>query len=166
MYLTLGTVFNTESGDLFVRVLEGLRTLPVRILATVGRNIDPASIPVVADNIRIERYIPQSAVLPHCDLVVNHAGSGSVIGALAHGIPVIALPMGADQELNAQRLTVLDAGVTLDPIAVSPDELREAARAVLTSEPLLAGARRLRDEIAEMPSLASIITDLEDLMRI
>ncbi|MCQ4117832.1 hypothetical protein [Rhodococcus tibetensis] len=54
VYLTLGTVFNTESGDLFIRVLEGLRRLPVRVLATVGMNIDPASIPVVADNVRIE----------------------------------------------------------------------------------------------------------------
>lgn len=164
VYFTLGTVFNTESGDLFARVLEGLRTLPVRVLATVGRNIDPATIPVVANNIRIEQFTPQSVVLPHCDLVVNHAGSGSVIGALAHGVPVIALPMGADQELNAQRLTALDAGIALNPITMSPDELREAARTALASETLRGGAQRVRNEIAELPCPASITTDLENLM--
>lgn len=149
---------------MLTRVLQGLRILPVRVLATVGRNIDPATIPVVANNIRIERYVPQSALLRHCDLVVNHAGSGSVIGALTQGVPVIALPMGADQELNAQRLTALGAGATLDPITLSPDELRVAVRAALASESLQAGAQCVRAEIAAMPCPASITTCLEDLM--
>ncbi len=165
VYLTLGTVFNTESGDLFTRVLEGLRDLPVRVLATVGSNIDPASIPVTAaDNIRIERYVPQAAVLRHCDVVVNHAGSGSVMGALAHGVPVIALPMGADQELNAERLTALDAGIALDTIAASSDEIRDAVLTVLDSESLRAGAQRVRDEIAAMPCPESITTELKNLV--
>jgi UDP:flavonoid glycosyltransferase YjiC (YdhE family) len=43
IYFTLGTVFNHESGDLFARVLAGLRELPVNLLVTVGREIDPAS---------------------------------------------------------------------------------------------------------------------------
>lgn len=164
VYLTLGTVFNTESGDLFARVLDGVRTLPVRVLATVGSNVDPASIPVTADNVRIERYVPQAAVLPHCDLVVNHGGSGSVIGALAHGIPVITLPMGADQELNAERLQSVGAGIALDPITVTPDEIRLAAGTACASESLRAGARRVRDEIADMPGAATIISDVENLM--
>ncbi|MDI9938597.1 glycosyltransferase [Rhodococcus opacus] len=164
VYLTLGTIFNTESGDLFIRVLEGLRKLPVRVLATVGVNIDPASIPVIADNVRIERFVPQSAVLPHCDLVVNHAGSGSVIGALAHGIPVIALPMGADQELNAERLTALSAGITLDPLTVTSAEVHGSALRTLASDSLRTGAKRVRDEIEKMPSPASIVADLELLM--
>ncbi|WP_231914383.1 glycosyltransferase [Rhodococcus sp. LB1] len=164
VYLTLGTIFNIESGDLFLRVLEGLRRLPVRILVTVGVNIDPASIPIVADNVRIERFVPQSAVLPFCDLVVNHAGSGSVIGALAQGVPVIALPMGADQELNAGRLTALKAGITLDPITVTAGEIHGTALSILTSDSLRVGAQRMREEINEMPPPASVVEDLEALM--
>ncbi|MDV6286901.1 glycosyltransferase [Rhodococcus jostii] len=164
VYLTLGTIFNTESGDLFLRVLEGLRRLPVRVLATVGVNIDPASISVVADNVRIERFVPQSAVLPHCDLVVNHAGSGSVIGALARGVPVIALPLGADQELNAERLTALEAGITLDPITLTSDEIHGSALSTLASDSLRVGAQRVREEINEMRSPAAIVAELECLM--
>ena len=140
VYVTLGTIFNTESGDLFVRVLQGLRDLPVRVLATVGQAIDPASIPVAADNIRIEHFVPQAAVLEHCDLVVNHAGSGSVLGALANGVPLITLPMGADQELNAERLTQLGAGITLDPITVSSADICEATNAALVS--MICGLRQ------------------------
>ena len=109
-----GRFFNTESGDLFVRVLQGLRDLPVRVLATGGPGHRPSKVflspPTTS---RIEHFVPQAAVLEHCDLVVNHAGSGSVLGALANGVPLITLPMGADQELNAERLTQLGAGITL-----------------------------------------------------
>lgn len=157
VYVTLGTIFNTESGDLFIRVLQGLRTLPIRVLATVGPALDPASIPVLADNIRIERFVPQAAILEHCDLVVNHGGSGSVLGALANGVPLITLPMGADQELNAERLTELGAGITLDPLTVSSADIYETTRTALTSNNLRAAAQRLRNENLDRPSISEIL---------
>ena len=65
MYFTLGTVFNVESGDLFERVLAGLRELPINVIATVGREIDPAEFGPQPANIQIAQYISQSVVLPH-----------------------------------------------------------------------------------------------------
>lgn len=157
VYVTLGTIFNTESGDLFIRVLQGLRPLPVRVLATVGPAIDPARILVTADNIRIERFVPQAAVLEHCDLVINHAGSGSVLGAVAQGIPLITLPMGADQELNAERLTELGAGITLDPITVTSADIRETTRTALASKNLYAAAQRLQRENHDLPPVSAVL---------
>ncbi len=87
----------------------------------------------------------------HCDLVVNHAGSGNIVGALAHGVPVVAIPMREDQELNAERLDNLNAGITLHPITLTPDEVRPAAIGALGSEMLLVGAQRVRTEIEELP---------------
>jgi UDP:flavonoid glycosyltransferase YjiC (YdhE family) len=83
VYFTLGTVFNTESGDLFSRVLTGLRELPANIVVTVGKHIDPAEFGPQLPHIRIERFIPQASLLPSCDLVVSHGGSGGVLGARA-----------------------------------------------------------------------------------
>ncbi len=103
VYATLGTVFNLESGDLFARMLAGLCDLPLTLLVTVGQEIDPAEFGPQPGNVHIERYLPQSSVLPHCSLVVSHGGSGSVIGALAHGLPLVVAPMGADQPMNAAR---------------------------------------------------------------
>ncbi|WP_277370007.1 glycosyltransferase [Rhodococcus rhodochrous] len=164
VYVTLGTVFNTESGDLFVRLVRGLHRLPARVLVTVGRDVDPATLPSPGDNVRIERFVPQSTVLPHVDLVVNHGGSGSVIGALTHGVPVVALPMGADQELNARRLVALGAGTTVDPVTVTSAELGGIALDALSSRSLRRGAEQLRDEIARLPSPASVLALLEDRM--
>ena len=114
VYLTLGTVYNVESGDLFRRALTGLRDLPVDLIVTVGPDIDPDEFGPQPAGVRIERFVPQAALLPHCDLVVSHGGSGSVLGALAHGLPMVLLPLGADQPLNAARCAALGAARVLD----------------------------------------------------
>src|SRR5204863_7210801 len=114
VYFTLGTVFNVESGDLFTRVLMGLRDLPVNVIATVGRDIDPAELGPQPDHIHIEQYVPQSLILPHCTMVISHGGSGSVLGALAHALPAVLIPMGADQPLNAARCADLGCAQVLD----------------------------------------------------
>ena len=109
VYVTLGTVFNVP--ELFSRIFDGLRGLPVDVIATVGDSVDPASFGPQAEHVRIERYIPQDDVLPSCDLVISHGGSGSVMAALAHGLPAVLLPLGADQPCNARRCVALGVGV-------------------------------------------------------
>jgi UDP:flavonoid glycosyltransferase YjiC (YdhE family) len=136
VYLTLGTIFNTESGDLFTRALTGLRDLPTNLIVTVGRHIDPAEFGPQPANVHIEQFIPQSLVLPHVSLVVSHGGSGSVTGALTHGRPAVLIPMGADQPLNAKRCTDLGVAIALDPISATPRDIHDAARTVLGDPPL------------------------------
>ena len=91
VYVTLGTVFGVESGDLFARALAALRELPVRAIVTVGADVDPAELGAPPPNVRVERFVPQAEILPRCRLVVSHAGSGSVLGALAYGLPMLLL---------------------------------------------------------------------------
>lgn len=165
IYFTLGTVFNHESGDLFARVLAGLRELPVNLLVTVGREIDPATLGHQPAQVRIERFVSQAEILPHVDLVVSHGGSGSVLGALAHGLPMVVLPMGADQPLNAQRISVLGVGRSLDAIGATPDDVREAASSVLADATYREAAGRLADEIAALSSPDEAVGLLERLAR-
>ena len=163
VYLTLGTVFNHESGDLFERMVTGLRDLPINLLVTVGREIDPAGLGPQPPNVRVERYVPQSEVLPHVDLVMNHGGSGSVLGALAYGRPMVFVPMGADQPLNAERCAALGVGRVLDAVRATPDDVREAASSVLADPSYHLAAQRLRDEIAALPDPDQAIGLLERL---
>jgi UDP:flavonoid glycosyltransferase YjiC (YdhE family) len=163
VYFTLGTVFNLESGDLFERVLAGLGRLPVDVVATVGREIDPAELGPQPPNVHVERFIPQSAILPRCRVVVSHGGSGSVIGALAHGVPVVLLPMGADQLLNAARCEALGVGRVLDPTTVTPERVRESVSAVLEDGAYRCAAGRLRAEAVAAPGPAHAVELLERL---
>lgn len=161
VYFTLGTVFNTESGDLFGRLLEGFRRLPVDLVVTVGAGIDPAELGPQPPNVRVERYVPQARILPRCSAVVSHGGSGSVLGALAHGLPMVLVPMGADQPANADRCEQLGAGVVLDATDATPAVARDALAAVLAGASFRAAAAGLREEIAAMPPPDEVVPRLE-----
>jgi UDP:flavonoid glycosyltransferase YjiC (YdhE family) len=163
VYFTLGTVFNLESGDLFARVLAGLRALPVNVVVTVGRQIDPATFGPQPNHICIKQYLPQAQVLAFCDLVVSHGGSGSVLGALAHGLPLVLLPMGADQPHNAARCVELGLGQMLDPVTAAPEQVAEAVAAVLAGRRYRRAAWRLRAEVAALPDVGEAVRRLERL---
>lgn len=163
VYFTLGTVFNLESGDLFVRVLAGLRELPINLVATIGRDIDPELFGPQPATVRIERYLPQSVLLPYCDAVVSHGGSGTVIGTLAAGLPSVAIPMGADQPLNAARCEALGVGVTVDAVRATPDAVGETVLAVLGDPGYRKAAEGMWDEIAALPPAAAAVPLLEAL---
>jgi UDP:flavonoid glycosyltransferase YjiC (YdhE family) len=151
VYFTLGTIFNLESGDLFERVLAGLRDLPVDVVVTVGRELEPHMLGPQPPNVRVSNYIPQSLLLPHADLCVSHGGSGSVVGALAHGVPMVLLPIGADQPLNAARCAELGVARVLNALEATPQDVQDAATAVLEETGYARNARRLEAEIAALP---------------
>jgi UDP:flavonoid glycosyltransferase YjiC (YdhE family) len=161
VYFTLGTIFNLESGDLFERVLEGLRELPVDVVATVGRNLDPAELGPQPANVRIARYLPESEVVPRCRAVVSHGGSGSVLGALSHGLPSVLLPMGADQPQNAARCEQLGVARVLDAVHATPETVREAVADVLSDPSYRSAAERIADEIAGLPDPEATVQLLE-----
>ncbi|GAA4263473.1 glycosyltransferase [Dactylosporangium darangshiense] len=163
VYFTLGTIFNTESGDLFTRVLAGVRDLPIDLVVTVGGGIDPRELGEQPPNVRVERYIPQATLLPRCSAVISHAGSGTVVGALSYGLPMVLLPMGADQPANADRCAELGVARVLDAVDTTPPDAAEALHAVLTGASFRAAAASLRAEIAAMPTPEEVLPRLEAL---
>lgn len=165
IYFTLGTVFNTESGDLFSRVLSGLHEIEANVIVTVGNHIHPAEFGAQPDHIHIAQYIPQLTVLPHCDLVISHGGSGTVIASLAHGLPMVLIPMGADQVHNAARCKALGVGEVLDALNVTSDDIRETVSAVLTTAGYRKMAHHLKEEIDALPTPAYAVSLLERLGR-
>ncbi len=165
IYFTLGTVFNTESGDLFSRVLSGLSTLKINLIVTVGKHIDPTEFGSQPDNIQIEQFIPQLTLLPQVDCVVSHGGSGSVIATLAHGLPMVLIPMGADQPHNADRCQALGVAEILDPITLTPDSVKETVSTVLNPPSYHKNTKQLRDKIDILPEPSHAVTLLEQLTK-
>jgi UDP:flavonoid glycosyltransferase YjiC (YdhE family) len=163
VYFTLGTVFNMESGDLFSRVLRGLRELPIDVVATVGAEIDPATFGAQPPNVRIARYIAQSSALLASSAVVSHGGSGTVLGALAYGLPSVLLPMGADQPFNAARCEALGVARVLDATSCTPRDVRDTVAAVLAEPGYRERAHQLRDETRALPGATHAVALLERL---
>jgi UDP:flavonoid glycosyltransferase YjiC (YdhE family) len=84
-----------------------------------------------------------------------------MLGALAHGLPSVLLPMGADQPLNAARGEKLGIARALDAVTATPGDVREAVSAVLADPSYRRAAERLRDEIAVLPGPEHAVTLLE-----
>jgi UDP:flavonoid glycosyltransferase YjiC (YdhE family) len=142
IYVTLGTVVNDQEG-VFETVLEGLADVDAPILVTVGPDVDPARL--AGFDVMVERFVPQGLVFPHCRAVVAHAGAGTMLGALAAGLPQVLLPAGAEQFLNAAACASAGAAEV-----TTPDGVGEAFARL--GESHLAAARRLQTEIAAMPT--------------
>jgi UDP:flavonoid glycosyltransferase YjiC (YdhE family) len=162
VYVTLGTYVAGHVGSLRAAAA-GVGSLDVDVLVTVGPDGDPSALGPVPGSVRVERFVPQGVLLPHVDLVVHHGGSGTLLGALAHGLPQLVLPHGADQFTNAQALLDSGAGRRLLPEEISSESVAGAVRALLSEPGFRDAARGLADEIAAMPEPAERVTKLEQL---
>jgi len=161
VYVTMGTVFNDP--EPLIRALEGVRALDVRVLVTVGPGVDPGVLGEQPDHVVVASYVPQTALLPHCDIVVSHGGSGTILGGLALGIPQVGLPQGADQFLNAEAVAASGAGLSIAPHAASGEAVRDAVAALLRDRKYRDAAQRVAASIAAMPPPTDIAEQLEAL---
>jgi UDP:flavonoid glycosyltransferase YjiC (YdhE family) len=122
--------------------LRGLAGAPVRVLATWNRRLPSRPLPV-PENARLVDWVSYSRTMPHCDVVVCHAGHGTLVRALASGCAVVAAPAIGDMNENAARLDWAGAGVRLPRRFVSPRGLRLAVERALGEVSIRARAREM-----------------------
>jgi UDP:flavonoid glycosyltransferase YjiC (YdhE family) len=160
VYATMGTVFNTPAS--FGPLLEALGGSPVGALVTVGRDVEPSALGVVPPNVRVERFVPQATVLPSCAAVISHGGSGTLLGALAAGVPLVLLPQGANQFENAWRCERIGVAAALFPEQATADAITDALDAVLGEPGYREAANRVQGEIDEMHSADEVAVAVEE----
>jgi len=162
VYGTLGTVVNKVPG-IFESILNALQDEPVNLVLTIGRDQDPAQFGPRPSNVYIERYIPQTLLLPHCDVVISHGGYNTFMAALSHGLPQLVIPLGADQLFHAQKCTALNVGITLSGEQANPQAIKDAVRTLLENSMYLENANRIKEEILAMPGPEQAVELLEQL---
>lgn len=140
-----------------------LAELQVRVVITVGNDGDPKLLGPLPSNIHAERFIMQSELLPHCDVVVSHGGSGTFLATLAHGLPQLVLPQGADQFINATALKRSGGGLALRGEDVSDDSIRNCVTRLMSAPDFRQHAARIAREISAMPSAEEVAMRLERL---
>jgi UDP:flavonoid glycosyltransferase YjiC (YdhE family) len=117
--------------------LRGLADAPVRVLATWNRRLPPRPLSV-PENARVVEWIPYARTMPRCDVVVCHAGHGTLVRALSSGCAVVACPAIGDMNENAARLDWAGAGVRVPRRFITPRVLRLAVERAL-GEPSIKG---------------------------
>lgn len=159
VYVTFGTLFNQAEDALRTAVLAAADVAD-EVVVTLGGGRDPAVLGAVPDHVRVEAFIPQADVLPRCAAVVCHGGSGTVLAALAHAIPVVCIPQGADQFANAAHVERVGAGRSV-AAGVTRATLGDAIQHVLRDPGPRRAAAALCEEIASMPDRAAVARAIE-----
>jgi UDP:flavonoid glycosyltransferase YjiC (YdhE family) len=173
VYLSFGTVLGHMSiaEGVYRAALAALSVLEARLLVTVGRHFDPSRLAPVPANVRLARWADPAQVLAEADLVVCHGGSGTAFGALACGVPVVTVPLFADQFENGRRIAAAGAGKTVDSggpqegrrLPIGEDDvppIRRAAEEVLGEASYKEGARLIAGELGDYPPAEDVLAML------
>jgi UDP:flavonoid glycosyltransferase YjiC (YdhE family) len=159
---SLGTVFNSTPGVLEA-IIDGLAQEPVNLIVAIGPDQDRARFGTVPPNVRLEHYVPQPSLLPHCDLFITHGGFNSVKESLISGVPMVVVPISADQPYCAERCAALGVARVVPPDQRTPDMVRGATLEVLRDPSYRANAARFRDQMMALPGPDRMIELLEAL---
>jgi len=143
------------------RTLDALAMLPVRALVTLGPSLRPEQFHAPA-NAALVPFVPHALVLPQTAVVVSQCGHGTVMKTLAHGVPLVCIPLIADQHDIAARVVYAGAGVRL-PRTASAERIRIAIQQVLSESRFRIGAQRLALAMAKEDGVGTAVVELESL---
>lgn len=173
VYVSFGSVLGHMSmaAEAFRLAAHAVAEIDARVLLTVGRTFDRAQLGALPANVHVEPWVDQADVIAEAQVVVSHGGSGTTFGALRAGVPVVIVPLFADQFMNASRVADAKAGVVIDrgvggdgrrPPLTGADASRitEAIEAVRNESTYRDGARRVAAEMAAMPTVESLFDEL------
>jgi len=161
----------TRAVETFRLVLDAVADLDARVLLTVGRAVDPAALGPPPRGVHVEQWVNQDDVLAEAELVVGHGGSGTTLGALAAGLPLVVVPQFADQFVNAKRVIAAGAGLAVEPalgddgrrLSLQPHDaarIRAAIETVRGTPSFRDAARRIGNEMAKASTVDEVIPRL------
>jgi MGT family glycosyltransferase len=143
------------------RIVQVLGQMKLRALVTTGPRIDPERFEPAA-NVVVRSFVPHADVMPQAGLVITHAGHGTVIRALAAGVPLVCIPLGRDQYDVAARVVWRGAGVKLSAKATT-SALKRVIATALENESFRDAAQAIAQAISRETAEDKAVRELEAL---
>lgn len=131
IYASLGTLVNGLN-DVYKHILEAVEPLDdFQIVLSVGKNINPENLGPIPSNTIVVNSAPQIELLKRAALCITHAGLNTTLESLAHGVPMVAIPIGYDQPGTAARIAHHGTGEFIEVDELTTDRLRGLIEKVL-----------------------------------
>ncbi|WP_049565009.1 glycosyltransferase [Nonomuraea sp. SBT364] len=159
VYFSLGSLGSADV-ELMQRVIDVLATTPHQYIVSKGSLHEEIKL---ADNMWGAEFVPQTKVIPLCDLVITHGGNNTTTEAMHFGKPMILLPLFWDQYDNAQRVEELGYGVRLSTYTFTDEELTGALTRLLGDDDLRARLAAAGEEIRGRDGLRKAADLIEQL---
>jgi len=163
----LVTISSQAQDDISIArtALDGLASLPFRVLVTTGGSHPVEALTPLPANARAEAYVSHGAALSRCQVLVSHAGHGSVMKALWHGVPMVLVPWGRDQPGVSARAERLGAARVLTRDKLHADLLADAVTEVMNNPVYHAAARRHSARLRQSDPIALAVESLESILK-
>jgi len=155
------STLNQGQGPVMQRILEAVAPLDARVLVTLGPSLSASDF-AAPPNARLERFVPHEAVLPAAAVLVTQCGLSTVSKALSHGVPMVCIPLTADQPDNAARVVAAGAGLRLSMDADAA-KIAQAIRQVLSDGRYRQSAQRMADRVGAEAGANAAAQELEEL---
>lgn len=164
IYATLGTVFNNWIG-FFKKIIEAFKDSEYLVVMSMGNKERLKQIGDIPENFIVRDFVPQAEVLKYADLFIAHGGMGSVSDGMYLGVPMILVPLGADQFFNAYRLQELNAGKVLKKKEVTAENLKREAKLVLENKSFKAGVRKVKESFITAGGPEHAVKEIEKILK-
>jgi len=142
--VSLSSTFQNQLSVL-KKIINAVAGMPLRCLVTLGPAMSMETFES-PENVILLPAIPHNSIFPEADAVVTHAGHGTVMRALSHGLPLVCMPMGRDQIDNAALVAHHGAGLKLRSNAKF-SQISKAIQRVLDDPSFRKCAQTLQKEI-------------------
>jgi UDP:flavonoid glycosyltransferase YjiC (YdhE family) len=140
-------------------MLRELAKLDIDIKATTGP-FPRSEFDVDADNVTFVDFTPLAELLQGVDVLVGNGGAGTTSGALAQSIPMVTVPLAADQFHIADRVEASGTGIVVSDAAKSPEAVAQAVDDILSSTPYRVAAKQVAEQIAGLNSPEAVAAQL------
>ncbi len=139
--MSFGSTAPNVANDKFI---EAFRRIKQRVVWRFPGE-PPKDLPV---NVKVIEWMPQNDLLghPNTKLFITHGGANGQYESLYHGVPVISIPLVAEQHYNAKRAEYHGLGLTLNIRQFDPVELVNAINEI-TTNPSYSQKMKLKSEI-------------------
>jgi Erythromycin biosynthesis protein CIII-like, C-terminal domain/Erythromycin biosynthesis protein CIII-like, N-terminal domain len=173
VYVSFGTVLGhmAMAAEAYRIAMQAVAGIDARVLLTTGRRFDASQLGRLPGNVHVETWVDQADVIHEADVVVCHGGSGTTFGALAAGVPVVIVPLFADQFANGAKVAEAGAGIAVGAGRDSSGRRRplgqddvphiaEAIETVRARPSYREQARRIAAEMARAPTAGPLLDQL------
>lgn len=161
LLVSLGTVYS-EQPEFFRLCADAVADLPWQVVLSGGGRVTADTVGTLPPHVEMHARVPQLDVLAHASAFVTHAGMGSVMEAVAHRVPMVAVPQMGEQRAVAERIAELVLGVRLDPAELTAAALREAVLGVAGDERVRTGLERMSRQVAAAGGAVTAVDRIEE----
>lgn len=143
IYISLGTVLNKQSG-FYRNCMEALQAMDCEAVISVGKGTDISLLGRIPDNVTVQPYVDQLAVLADTDVFLTHCGMNSVNESLYYGVPMVLFPQHSEENAVAIRIEQIGAGKRLKKTSAAA--IRDTLGEVLSDASYKAAAQEMKKD--------------------